>query len=538
MKGDFSKWDFDGKKNFSGVYHQQGRVLLDTDWNAQSRITNNWQDQAGRDAIGPGVAAIPASEPNGFKVAKAEVVGSPGEEKARIGVRSGRVWADGRLVYLEEEAEVTRTATYLEPPATPIASGKRDAVILEVWQEAMNGFQIPDELIEPALGGPDTTERRHTAMAFRLLRLEEGDTCENIREKLKDDLSKRGKLKVTLQPAAKSDETCPVVEGGGYTGFEHCLYRIELARVKSGSPPMFKWSQFNGGLVGRGKFDAAAKKVAITANMQAIITSGLDEFYLEAVAFNDDTGHWEVSYGAKATLSSDNEIELFDTETFGALPSSGKTVFFRLWNGIGAVADFPEATAPAEPNELRDGIRLAFAPFAFADTLPGDYWTFKVRAGDKNPGVLPKVLIDEKPPEGIRYHRVPLAILNWDGNEIGKDRIDDCRDIFRPLTSRTVCCSFIVGDGKSTHGDFDAMEEALSHLPDSGGEICLLPGVHDANAVIEGKQDIKIRGCDRKTLVRPKDRKKPIFQVIDSRCITLENMDMVTLGGTAIDLRG
>ena len=534
MKGDFSKWDFDSKKNFSGVLHQQGRVLLDTDWNTHTRITNNWQDQAGRDAIGPGVAAIPASEPNGFKVVKAEVVGSPEGDKVKIGVMPGRVWADGLLAYLDgEEAEVTRTATYLQPPASPIASGIRDAVILEVWLEAINGFQMPDDLIEPALGGPDTTERLHTATAFRLLRLEEGDTCENIREKLKDDLSERGKLKVTLRPVTEIDGECPVVEGGGYTGFEHCLYRIEIARVKS-SLPMFKWSRFNGGLVGRGKFDPAAKKVTITANMQAVITSGLNEFYLEAVEHNDDLGHWEVTYGAEATLNSDNEIELSDTETFGAIPSSGKAVFFRLWNGIEAVADFPEVTAPTEPNELRDGIRLEFAPFALAEFLPGDYWTFKVRAGDKNPDVL----IDEKPPEGTRYRRVPLAILNWDDNEIGEDGIDDCRDIFRPLTSQTVCCSFIVGDGKSTHGDFDSIEEALSHLPDSGGEICLLPGVHDANAVIEGKHDIKVRGCDKKTLVRPKDGKKPIFKVIDSQRITLENMDMVTLGGAAIDLSG
>ena len=59
MTGDFSKWYFDRKNNFNGVLHQQGRVLLDSDWNDQTRIINNWQNQAGRDIIGPGVAAIP-----------------------------------------------------------------------------------------------------------------------------------------------------------------------------------------------------------------------------------------------------------------------------------------------------------------------------------------------------------------------------------------------------------------------------------------------------------------------------------------------
>ncbi len=559
MKGDFSKWDFDGKKNFNGVLHQQGRVLLDSDWNAQTRITSDWQDQAGRDAIGPGVAAIPAGKPDSFKAQRALVNSS---NMVKLTISPGRVWADGLLTYLPGEepdptADIQRIAPYLQSPIqspsydeSTIDENVRDAVILEVWREAVNGFQMPETLIEPALGGPDTTERVHTAMAFRLLRLEDGDTCGNIGDKLKDDFSKKGKLKVTLQPTTTTPGDCPVVEGGGYTGFEHHLYRIEIAQVKSGSPAMFKWSRFNGGLVGRGEFNAAEKKVEITANLQAIITSGLIEFYLEAIEYDQNLGHWKVTYGAEVTLNSDNKIELPDpgTETFGSIPPSDKTVFFRLWNGIREISDFPENPSDPELNELRDGIRLEFKDSSTVSYVPGDYWTFPVRAGEiKNEGILigneiGGIIVGELP-EGILYHRVPLAILNWNNaKDISFDNkeIDDCRDIFRPLISQTICCSFIVGDGKTTHGDFDSIEEALSHLPPSGGEICLLPGLHETNVFIEGKQDIKIRGCDKKTKVIPREsnREAPIFQVVDSHCITLEHMDMVTLGGTAIVLQG
>lgn len=546
MKGDFSRWNFNGKKNFNGVLHQQGRVLLDSDWNAQTRINIDWQDQAGRDAIGPAVAAIPADKPDGFKVIEANV--DPADDKVNITVKPGRAWADGLLVYLNEETEVSRTAAYLQPPIqdppfneSTISSGVRDAVVLEVWREAINGFQIPDELIEPALGGPDTTERVQTAMAFRLLRLEEGDTCANIKDKLKDDPSKKGKLKVSLQPTTTTPGECPVVEGGGYIGFEHNLYRIEIARV-NGSAAMFKWSKFNGGLVGRGVFDSSTmpKKATIKDNLQAIITSGLSEFYLEAVEYNPDNGYWEVTYGAKVTLNSDNEIELPVTPLFGSVPAISDPVFFRLWNGIKAIADFPKVTPPTEPDELRDGIRLEFEDPSTKTYAPGDYWTFPVRAGEiKNP----EVLIDNKIPEGIHYHRVPLAVLKWNSaKDISFDNkeIDDCRDIFRPLISQTVCCTFTVGDGKSSHGDFDSIEESLRHLPDSGGEICLLPGLHETNVFIEGKRDIKIKGCDWKTKVIPREsnREAPIFRVKDSRHITLEHIDMVSLGGTAIALEG
>lgn len=414
----------------------------------------------------------------------------------------------------------------------------------------MNGFQIPEELIEPALGGPDTTERVHTAMAFKLLRLEAGDTCDNIRNKLKDDFSKKGKLKVSLQPTTVIPGECPVVEGGGYTGFEHNLHRIEIVHVNAGIPPMFKWSQFNGGLVGRGKFYASTtpKKVTITANLQPIITSGLSEFYLEAVAYNQDKGYWEVTYGAEVTLNSDNQIELPNTPIFGSIPSTTDSVFFRLWNGVEKIADFLKNPANPELNELRDGIRMEFDAPDGANYVPGDYWTFPVRAGEiKNKEILigkenGGTIIGE-PPQGIEYHRVPLAILNWNNAKsisFGKREITDCRHIFHPLTNQVGCCSFMVGDGKSSHGDFDSIEEALKHLPDSGGQICLLPGLHKTNALIEGTHNITIRGCDRMTKVIPgeSNREAPIFHVKDSRYITIEHMDMVTLEGTAIVLEG
>lgn len=547
MKGDFSKLDFDrknkSKANFNGVLHQQGKVLLDSDWNEQTWINRHWQDTAGRDIIGAGVAAIPAEEPGGFKVTEASV----SVDKVNITVRPGRAWVDGLLVHLDGENDIHRTATYFGPPVqspgeseSTITSGICDAVILEIWQEEINGFQIPEEL-EPALGGTDTIEWIHTDMAFRLFRLTEGDTCSNIGDKLNDDFSKKGKLKVSLQPTEVIPGDCPVVEGGGYTGFEHNLYRIEIAEINGDDVPMFKWSQFNGGLVGRGIFDAVENKAAITANLQAIITQDFKEFYLEALEYDPGSGHWKVTYGAEVTLNNENELELPVVPMFGTIPASPdgeeKHVFFRLWNGILVIADFPEA---ADPNELRDGIRLEFELPADASYIPGDYWTFSVRAGEIRND---QVLIDLEPPEGIQYHRVPLAILNWNSSRdisFENDEIEDCRDIIQPLTNKVICCSFTVGDGRSSRGDFNSIEEALRHLPGSGGEICILPGLHEASVIIKGKKSIKIRGCGERSKVIPakSNREGPIFHVIDSQRIELENMDMINLGGTAVVLEG
>jgi hypothetical protein len=495
MKGDFSKWQFDPKNNYSGVLHQQGRVLLDSDWNAQTRIINEWQDKSGQDTIGPDVAAVPASEPDSFKVQRALLRTFPDRSrKIELTLTPGRLWADGLLVYLDGETDVVRIATYLQPPIQDIPRGGfgidddiRDAVILEVWREAINGFQLPESLIEPALGGPDTTERVHTAMAFRLLRIGRGDTCKSIKDRLKDNFSQKGKLTVSLNPPGKINEECPKVEGGGYTGFEHHLYRIEIAKVNdqvlNNNGPMFKWSQFNGGLVGRGIFDANNKKVQITANEQSVIMSGLKKFYLEAVEYNKELGHWEVTYGTEVTLNSDNELDLSDPPIFGSIPASDESVFFRLWNDIRKIREFPKRSPVSNPKELRDGIRLEFEPTFGVPYVAGDFWTFPVRAGKI---VNKEILIGKEDasgtiigesPEGIHYHRVPLGILNWNGQgdisaDPDKEEIDDCRDVFPPLTDLNPGCCIGV---KPEENLKQVVKEVIAA---GGGCICLLPGDH------------------------------------------------------------
>ncbi|NJP22605.1 MAG: hypothetical protein HC763_30470 [Hydrococcus sp. CRU_1_1] len=249
------------------------------------------------------------------------------------------------------------------------------------------------------------------------------------------------------------------------------------------------------------------------------------------------TGFWRVTYGAEVTLNGDDLAVSNERYVESALPS-GK-VFFRLWNGISAIASFPKVTPPAEPNLLRDGIRLEFDnPNTITYYRPGDYWTFKVRAGEI---INDEILINNKPPQGIEYHRVPLAELNWDADldiSFEAEQIEDCRDVFRPLTQQNGCCTFAVGDGKISHGDFDSIDDAIRHLPKSGGKICLLPGLHQANAIIQGKRNIKIEGCGKHTRVIPRKemRNSSIFRIIDSECIALLDMDLVTLGGTAIVL--
>jgi hypothetical protein len=542
MKGDFSSWRDERRQNFTGVLHQQGRVLLDADWNASTAIVNDWQDAAAHDAFGAGVAAVPADQPNGFKIKTA--VHNAGSDHVDLTVAPGRTWADGLLAELFSEpdpdvpGDVTRIATYLQPPiqdpagdANDIDANVRDAVILEVWREEINGFQLPDLLIEPALGGPDTTERIHTSFAFRLMRLAAGDTCENIVGDLQDNFANKGTLKVTLAtPLPGGTPDCPMPAAGGYTGFEHNLYRVEIANVTAG-PPQFKWSQYGGGLVGRGHFEAG--KVEIRANLQAITNSGLLSFYLEAVEYDAGLGHWRVTYGAPATLS--NNVLTLGATNFGTVPTNPQdadTTFFRLLNGVALVQDF---TDDQLPNNV--GIFLDFSPPATGKYVPGDYWTFAVRAGGfKND----EVLIGKDtgggnfvglPPKGVHYHRVPLAILEWVDNQDVETPIEDCRHLFQPLTRLATCCSYRVGDGMNSWGDFEKIQDAIDSLPAAGGEVCVLPGMYVENVRLENKQNITIKGCgNRSRVISPPGPggadASPVFHIEESQNIKILSLSI------------
>jgi hypothetical protein len=560
MKGDFSVLNFDPHepargvvtpaegvlRNLQGVLFQQGRVMTDADHTEGELLDLGWEGQTGRDVIGADVCAVPADAPDGFRVTRGQVVGG----EVQISLLPGRCWADGILTRLagslpNPNAAIIRRASYFGPPIanpapTPgtIGDNVRDGVILEVSHDALHALQYPDRLIEPALGGPDTSERTYVNWRIRLFRLAEGEDCTTITDRLRDDPAGKGRLSVSLAPVVAIVGDCPVVGGGGYTGFEHALYRVEIADSRPGDPVRFKWSMWNGGLVGRGRFDAtqSPNRIHMDSGRTAIVTSGVTDFYLEALQYDVLDGTWNVVYATQATLNTEHELELAAPPTFGALPSTTDPVFFRLWNGVAEVSAFTNAVAPVE---LRDGIRLVFDAPAAGNYRPGDYWTFKLRAGEI---ANPQVLIDAQPPTGIVMHRAPLAEINWTGrlDTALSGVIEDCRRRFRPLTNQKICCTYLVGNGTTSLGDFNSLEEAAAHLPAAGGELCLLPGVHRANLRLVGKARIRIHGCTWRSTVLPRTetRAQPILAFVDCTGIEVCDLDLITYDGIAVLAEG
>ncbi len=525
MHGDFSRWSPRIPKNQVGILAQEGRILLDADVNAHSLLGMRWQDLAARSAFGGGIAAIPADAIESWKVLGAQASGGV----VSVNLMPGIAWADGLLVELEGTKPVTLTAMPLAPPiqtpsGAPGVAGTRDALVLEVWRRALNGFQVPAELIEPALGGPDTAERIETAFALRLYRMGAGDDCRTIIGALKDDLSSRGTLHATLAPLTTTAGDCPVVEGGGYSGFEHDLYRVEIAEVDSGAPS-FKWSQWNGGLVGSGSYDALAKQITLRGNDQAIRYSGLTSCFLDVLELDAALGGWKIAYSARATIDpATGLIDVSGPKLFGVLPATNANLVIRIWNDLRAVSEFPAGSSV----ELRDGIRLELSGTTY---VPGDYWTFAVRAGGLDNA---SPLLDHAAPFGIHHHRVVLAELAWTGSGA---TVEDCRVPLHPITAVDGCCTHSVGDGITSHGDFTSINAAIAALPDSGGRVCVLPGEYVEHVEIKNRRNIELVGCGPRSKIKAPPpvgetfTTGPALYVLDSSNIRVESLQLIAGAG-------
>jgi len=117
-------------------------------------------------------------------------------------------------------------------------------------------------------------------------------------------------------------------------------------------------------------------------------------------------------------------------------------------------------------------------------------------------------------------------VLAWSGTSTVSTPIEDCRHIFQPLTRLATCCSYRVGDGLDSWGDFQTIKDAIAALPAEGGEICVLPGRYNENVLIERKHNITIKGCGGRSRISPGTitPAAPIFRVIESRDIKIESL--------------
>ena len=466
MKGDFTRCKFDTGKHYRSVRMQQGRVLLDSDWNEQMEIESHLSKAGAVDIIGlqggslqnAGFAIISIKE-DIEKCKNAAVLGEDKSLEDKIKslqaedffITRGRYYVGGILC---ENGEHTRYRDQKNfPDPLNLEDGKDYLVYLDVWERLITSAEDPD-IREIALGGPDTTSRVETVWQVKALDL--GNPVNDFdsraaAEKLslyfpegREDL-----LSVSLGTVAVEGDKvdlCKSAAIGQYRGKDNHLYRVEIhqgghpkrAGEEEGSNDpqnaTFKWSRDNGSLLFAVEFlhPNAGQNEQISSEEFSSLRIEVGPYPIgmlkkgDWVEILDDRTEL---MGEPGTFAKIEDID--ESERIVTLPKivekhvNGQHVKIRKWDGN--APKIIEVGEDGKSFELEEGVVLTFSGDNFRD---GDYWTFWARA------LIGKAeTFDAMPPHGIDHHFCALAILGFRDGKLSLK--EDCRRIHLSLTELT-----------------------------------------------------------------------------------------------------
>ncbi len=567
---DISRINFNPKKHFAGVRMQQGRVLTDDDWNENEKIENEDRRRSRVDIIGPY-----GSPDNGFKIQLIPTVGSL-IDAGRINflIKAGNIYLGGWRFELEEDETYRLQKDWLQQPAAldpapaGLISDRFDLVFLETWLQPISAVE-DSSLFEVALGGPDTTTR---IRAMQRIRLASGlDYCDcadawqqviskwtaghagQINQEFEKTTDAR--LTVSFADAGLPEHLCTPTAAGGYLGAENQAIRVQLTDASH-----FTWGFDDAAPLYRVTVSADGKKVHMLTEPKdqyhwplsnqvieilpwsAMLPNGekIAEVngYLTKVdaSYNPDTGDFTLVNALPAGFGADWKSRSDKNDLANQTPPD--YFYARVWNR-GNDLNSPEQisfTSGAKITLGNTGLQVSFTGTEF---IAGDYWVIAARPETPD-RVVPWELEKGIRPHGIRRYYAPLAVIRWQnvGGQVQGEIMSDCRKKFNPLTDQECCCTYTVGDGVRSKGDFSSIQEAVDNLPAYGGKICVLAGEHEANVIIKGRRQVRISGCGDQTIVRPNPDlyDKPIFLIQNSQRIQIEQLTLVAIDGICIQL--
>lgn len=472
-RGDFSRDTFDPLKQYSRVLMQQGRVLLDADWNEQASIHLHYLRALASDLIGPhggpdnrvrNSDGEVISPPLDFEIR--EFATQPGNSKNfQIGL--GHYYVRGILC--DNQAVTDYQAL---PHADALNSNAGYLVYLDVWERHITPLDN-DGIRETALGGPHTATRAQVQWQLRVTSQywEDEDGSEQLLDipltldgdgawlawlnAHWDNLvarwqpTERGRLKAKAQEdTAKLTDPCNVPPEARYRG-ENQLYRVEIhhgGKPADNNIPTFKWSRDNSAIefaieaiaagdtsttvtvadLGRDEYSSLREDDWVEIVDDGYILQNMDKPLLQVTAVDRVLATVTLAGKADRPYDKSQHPRLRRWDHRAGDPKSGG---LTLREGAAEI----KVVGKAMDNwlTLEDGVQIQFQPGGVFRT--GDYWLIPARAatGDVEwPGPVGEPA--SLPPHGVEHVYAPLAIIAVDGN--GNVALNlDSRRLWQPL---------------------------------------------------------------------------------------------------------
>ncbi|MFC8272048.1 DUF6519 domain-containing protein [Streptomyces sp. NPDC057271] len=553
MGADLSRVRFDALRDHSGVVMQQGRLLLDSDWNEFVAIVDRRLRAAAADLGSPGategfsgVAVVPRTTPDAFRITSSA---------DGITIGRGRMYVDGLMAENHGTGDEIAFDPLLAGPVhtedtpygnqpywtapTPLPTTGTHMVYLDVWQREVTPLQARD-LIEEAVG-VDTTVRAQTVWRVRV---HEPDTPDVDCSTPDEDIPgwaeviapSAGRLTTDTIPVVADDNPCALPPSGDYRGLENQTYRVEIHEGGAAGTATFKWSRDNGSVAMR-VVEVLAQDRLRPEHLGRDTVLGLREN--DWVEILDDQQGLDERPGYMrriTTLHGDGTISITPPLPAELVVTTEealrRNLLIRRWDHTGTVRsaegavvdnlDAPGSTGAIKvptgsvPIVLEHGITVALdAPGGVFRT--GDHWIFTARTTTATVEKL-----DAAPPLGVHHHYARLAVVTFPSTA------HDCRTLW-PDAGGCGDCTVCVTPESHASGVL-TVQAAVDSVAEDGGTVCLAPGVYH---LVEGPvrmrraRSVRVHGHGTGTLLIGESG---CFDIRLSVFVTLEDFTVISIG--------
>jgi hypothetical protein len=481
---DVSRFLLQPEKRYTGVRMQQGRVLLDADFNEAERLDGEEERRTLLDIL------CSKGTPNrGFLVGtpEAEAVETPGPNGITVpsydfALAEGSFYLGG----LRFEASSEHPDTFLSQsdwlqvdadpanlPAQPTVADltddngnaleRHDLVYLRGWEQCVTAVE-DREIREAALGGPDTSVRirrmrrievlpdteatcdaAFDALVDALTAPQEGDGTDEAHALDPESCELRSKARLTIGfGEGEPEDPCQPRVTQGFLGAENQTIRVQLTATDR-----FIWGYDNASPLYRVRVleqDGELVKIVFLTEPRDQESQPLQGQAVEILPWGALLPNREKVaelQGHLATVEQTYDPDDPDGPSIvisTAVPSAWTAwlaahpeyhserdaegrreyLYLRLWTGGSGDADQPD-------HAMSPGTAVSLGDTGLTATfsdfgLPGDHWIIAARP-NAPAEVVPWELLEEAAPVGNRFYLAPLALIRWSVSAIGGDAV-------------------------------------------------------------------------------------------------------------------
>jgi hypothetical protein len=500
MTGDFTSAPLRDGDPWTGARLQQGRVLLDGDWNLNIDAAARDRQRLARDTIGP--AGVPQGSSN-FMISF--------DADGTLQIGAGSMWIGG--LYAVNPAIQAYPA---QESIAPLPASGQALLYLDAFVQEVQAAEDPGDLLDPALGGIDTTTRTRVAWRVRAAPVQ-ATNCTDASGALPTELISTGRLDITLTaPTTSVDPCAPPDDPRGK--LPDGLLRVEVLDPGSETTARFAWSYEDG---------AAAVAAAVAGDSVTLAPSPSVTFFqndlvevstLQRRADRLPNGPLfsvaNIQPGAAGSV-----VTLSAAATVTGTPSG---LCLRRWDGqvLGAASAVAATLGGADV-----GVAFTARPGTY---LAGDWWVTQVRGSSAN---SVDVLTDA-PPDGTQHYVAPLAVVDLTAKTV----LSDCRSQFPPLTTLQGGCCTVEVRPSDVDGGASLHTLMAAYMNRGPVTFCLAPGTYTLSEPLvlgSSMNGVTLQGCSGGVVLQAPSGPGPRFTL---GLIVLQGANSVTVRGLELSV--